>query len=309
MRLTPDEIALLRERRDGWRPLRDRLWVALVERLRIRVLDGPTSDLSRCRVRMRFRGLLQDAHDAEDFISEFAAERIRRIDAGTLLNEFDPDRETDLCDYLAAASFVRNRAKDHQARCGRRHEVVLESAADKPDGGRDNGGTIDPIGELVGRLRMPPPNPAGIGALHRHAAMQTYPWQVDQDGFDPYQKDLAAKVAPLGDRGPLEHLADRHAAAAAGVAERRKRLERELIEHPNRTTEVRHRIESRMAKATVKAIIAPLAAEAVQSLLTLPSAAAARQQISRYRRDLSRVFPRVAGLERHLHDDGEEGLP
>ena len=309
MRLTPDEIAILRERRDGWRPLRDRLWVALVERLRIRVLDGPTSDLSRCRVRMRFRGLLQDAHDAEDFISEFAAERIRRIDAGTLLNEFDPDRETDLCDYLAAASVVRKRAIDHQSRRRRRHEVGLESAADEPDEGRGGGRTIDPIGELVGRLRMPPPNPVGIGALHRHAAMQTYPWQVDQDGFDPYQKDLAVTVAPLGDRGPIEHLEDRHAAAADGVTKRRQRLERELIERPNRTTKVRLRIEARMAKLTVAAIVAPLAAEAVQSLLALPSAAAARKQISRYRRDLPKVFPGLAGLEKHLHDDGEERLP
>ncbi len=309
MRLAPEEIATLRDHGEGWRVLRDRVWVALVDRLRTLVLDGPTSDLSQCRVRLRFRGLLQDAHDAEDFISELAAVQMGRIDAGTLLDGFDPDRETDLCEYLAAAPFVQNRAKDHQARRRRRLEVALEAADDEPDTAREGRRPRDPVAELADRLRMPPPPPKGIGALHRHAALQTYPRQVGRDEFLPYGSDLAARVAPHDGREPLEHLADRHAEAAGGFARRRASLEKELIEHPSRTEAVRLGIESRLAKVAVRSIVAPLAAEAVQSLLTLATAAAARQQISRYRRSLSSVFPQVAGLETLLDDGGEEAMP
>jgi hypothetical protein len=156
-------------------------------------------------------------------------------------------------------------------------------------------------------LRLPPPPPTGVEAVPRHAALQTYPRQREWEEFSIYMSDLAARVARHGDLEPLEHLERRHADAAEAIAATAARLERKLVEHPNRTAANRRKIESQQAKNMAAAILWPLAAEAVQALLSLPSAAAARQQISRYRRNLSRLFPSFAPLEAML--DGDAGEP
>lgn len=298
---TADEIETLRNRTDGWRPIRDRVWVGLVERVTAMVLDGPANDPSKCRVRLRFRGLLLDTSDAEDFISEFVASRMKRIDAGMLLDAFDAGSGTDLYAYLAAVDLVRKRAVSRDTLRRGRLEVGIDAAGGEAVA-EDRNAPSDPIAMLAARIRMPPP-PAGIGALHRHAAMQTFPRQADREEFAIYRIDLAAQVARCGGRDPLEHLSDRHAEAARRLAARRQRLLSELVEHPNRTEPARLAIKSRLAKVAVREVVQPLATEAVQALLSLASSAAARQQISRYRRSLPKVFPALAGIEAMLDDD------
>jgi len=296
---------MLRTRAPGWERLRDELWQALVARIEEIVLDGAAGDDRDRRVRPRFRGLLLDAEDAREFVSDLALSRIERIDAGTLLDGIDFEDGDDLCRRLASRDFVRKRAVGHARDRPRR--LAHERRASRSEAVEPREASVAPrdIGaELSSLLRLPVPTPGGIQAVHRHAAMQTYPQQCREDDFALYLDDLKATLRPSGERGPLEHLDDRHVEASTVLAEEQRRLEEDLIEHPHRSESSRRRIQSRLAKTLVASLVCPLKADAVQALLGLATGAAARQQISRYRRELSRVFPGTARLQRVL--DGEE---
>ena len=78
-------VGLADGRRD--QEVRDLFWCVLEVRVRGVVLSGPANDPLECRLRPRFRGLLPDAHAAEDFTSDFLAFLLRKFDEGCFHTE------------------------------------------------------------------------------------------------------------------------------------------------------------------------------------------------------------------------------
>ena len=303
MVISREEIELLAACGDGWEPIWHRLWVLLEERLQEMLMHG-TVDEQSCSLKQRFR-MLGDVHRAQDFIAELLVQFHRKAELGSLLTAFEgePDK---LLAFLTSPTWVRGRALDFMTTHAR---VGITGMP----GGEAEGPAVHRLEDYeagvniedrpgttggVDAMRVPilinwdPGN--GVDARVRMAAMQCW-GRLDpsQEGLQDLEKDLDDEVRASEGMRPLETLLASLASARAKLCQRLAKIDQSIVDAPGMQRPKREELDAQRVELTVDLLLKPLGPGDVQALLGLPSADAAYQQLSRYRKAFPVLFSAI----------------
>ncbi len=291
--------------------------------VRSRVLRGPASDPSRCRLRPRFE-LLRDVHAGLDFVSEVILERLGHFKAGSLN---DPDfrgvtRAAGM-GRIASYTFLRFRAISFLGQQSS-HGFVGMPEQDRDVASLDageNGGLGSGIAaedhshspgiggmDLVRRLADGRPVVVlDLSQVTSAAILATAGLQLRRR-LDP---SAEATDVVLGEtRGmlvvPEGDVEDAHDQASRSHRARIGELQQRRLDHPNMSRRTVEGIDRQITQTLAASILWPLLGASVASLFGLPSENAGQQRVSKYRKALPALLPTLASmLEGAGDDDGE----
>ena len=313
MDFSPEDLERLATHEAGWESVRDRLWVALEERLHTMILGGQPADPATWKVRPAFN-MLPDADGAQSFICEFIVSLIKKADAEppTLLEGFNGGSDKVLA-YLAASDLVKKRALSYIAlmnrggltgaprdssQAPRRRDIdgddgIGEDLADSSLGSRREGS--DPETRSV---RISWDAEIGLDARVRMAALQCWPrLDVDQPGRSDLQSDLEQSVQPSSPgHGAIETLEVQHQAARIRLTQAIADIDQQIHDAPGMHARTRNDHEARRFGLQADRLLCPLLREQVQALLGLKTPEAAYKQLSRYRKAYPELFPGLLAL-------------
>ena len=299
MAFSPHDIETLRDRADGWESVWGRLWEALDLRLHEMLFFGAPNDPSSWKLKSRFN-ILREEFTAQDFISDLLLDFSRRAEQGTLLASFEgvPDQ---LLPFLAAPDFVGRRALSHFAKARQAGIINLPSDHEASpsihhlDGDGfdlvDGGGSSQVDDPLRWPLRIEFQAGGSIGATIRMAAIQCWPrLATDQSGLDQLESDLRSRLSVADATDPIIALKEVHGSARTRLIRQLRSIEDQIIDSPGMHDPRRDALDTQRIKIQVDLLLVPLDREALQGLMSL-SDDAVFQQIRRYRRNFSELFP------------------
>jgi DNA-directed RNA polymerase specialized sigma24 family protein len=297
-----DDLRLIRDRGPGW----EAAWSILFGEVNLRLLrwvkNGQPNDPASGRLNRTHFGVLGNVFEADDFISEYLLWLHSRATDGRLLAGYDIEAGTDVCAYLIR--MAPQRAVSHMRK--RRRHVPIDGT-EALQGGSGGSRWMGDVARGLTEIEHPKGEP--VGAVVRQAAMQVHP-RLDRtvENFPTLEGDLQRAMRPEDHASGLQHLEARHADSQERLRAELESIQDELAAMA--APKARHQPhtqrhwDNRFFRRFADLLIAPLDQEAVMALLDLP-AAAARKQVSRYRRreNLRRLFPRL----RKLVELDEEG--
>ena len=315
MEFSTKQLQTLAVRSDGWEEIWYLLWEALYERLHGMVINGSHNDPDSWSL-SRHYGMLGDTSRAQDFISELLEDYRRRARLGTLLAHFEGGPEKVLA-YLAAPSIIRGRALDFAARHSRLGITGMPGSGEEVPQVRaidlnttehhraQSDGRTSPVSAIdVSSLPISIDWDAdsSIDARVRMAALQCWPrLATDQMGLDRLESDLKERIHPEQPLDEIETLDHQHQHARRRIAERLSGIDHEIQAAPRMHAPRRRDLDDQRVMLQAAFLLEPLSREQVQALLGLPSPDSAYQQLSRYRKAFSELFPM---LQEHLEQVG-----
>lgn len=289
--------------------------------VRGRIIDGPSSDASRCRLHRRF-GMLRDVHTASDFISEILVERELQRQAGNLVDPAyrDLDREVGLA-QIASTWWLRRRALTfvgQEAAAGMVGMPERNRDVASLDAGEDGGlgrGVADPRADvrpspsegdrsgddgldLLRRLADGRPvlvldlEAVSSAATRSTAGVQTWPL-LDPEGASHAQ---VREIVESAMSEPWAALESAHETARASHLARIETLRTRRFEHPNMTLRTVHELDRQIIDAESSRLFWPLIGSVLARLLGLPSVNAGEQRNTKYRKAIARLLPQIDGL-------------
>ena len=315
MEFSTKQLQTLAGRSEGWEEIWCLLWEALYERLHGMVINGSHNNPDSWSLSLQY-GMLGDSSRAQDFISELLEDYRRRARLGTLLSHFEGGPEKVLA-YLAAPSIIRGRALDFAARHSRMgitgmpaggeggspvRAVDLDAAEQHQTPADDRTCPVASIDVSSLPISIDWESGSTIDARVRMAALQCWPRLAsDQPGIAQLESDLKERIHPEQDLDQMQTLDHQHQQARRRIIGRLNGIDQEIQAAPRMHAPRRRDLDDQRVMLQAAFLLEPLAREQVQSLLGLPSPDSAYQQLSRYRKAFSELFPM---LQEHLERVG-----